>query len=86
MEVSVPGIGEGPFHALFVALYFEVMDMTIMKAGFVTEYIHKTKIGDRIGLRGRPYGKGYPLDLFKRQRCLDNGRRRRMAFPRLIVS
>jgi NAD(P)H-flavin reductase len=64
MEVTVPGIGEGPFTPSSSHYISEVMDMTIMKAGFVTEYIHKTKIGDRIGLRG-PYGKGYPLEKFK---------------------
>jgi len=64
MEVTVPGIGEGPFTPSSSHYISEVMDMTIMKAGFVTEYIHKTKIGDRIGLRG-PYGKGYSLDTFK---------------------
>jgi len=64
MEVSVPGIGEGPFTPSSSHYISDVMDMTIMKAGFVTEYIHKTRIGDRIGLRG-PYGKGYPLETFK---------------------
>jgi NAD(P)H-flavin reductase len=35
-----------------------------MKAGFVTEYVHKTKVGDRIGIRG-PYGTCYPIDKWK---------------------
>lgn len=64
MEVTVPNIGEGPFTPSSSHYISEVMDITIMKAGFVTEYVHKTNIGDRIGLRG-PYGVGYPLEKFK---------------------
>jgi len=64
MEVTVPGIGEGPFTPSSSHYIADTLDFTIMKAGFVTEYIHRTKVGDRLGLRG-PYGKGYPLAEFK---------------------
>jgi len=64
MEVTVPGIGEGPFTPSSSHYIADTLDFTIMKAGFVTEYIHRTKVGDRLGLRG-PYGKGYPLTEFK---------------------
>ncbi|HRU92028.1 MAG TPA: FAD/NAD(P)-binding protein [Candidatus Marinimicrobia bacterium] len=64
MEVTVPGIGEGPFTPSSSHYIADTLDFTIMKTGFVTEYIHRTKVGDRLGLRG-PYGKGYPLAEFK---------------------
>jgi len=64
VELSVPNIGEGPFTPSSSHNITEEMDITIMKTGFVTEYIHKVKVGDRLGIRG-PYGKGYPLDKFR---------------------
>lgn len=64
MELTIPGIGEGPFTPSSSHYIEDVMDITIMKAGFVTEHVHKTKVGDVVGLRG-PYGTCYPLDKFK---------------------
>jgi len=64
MELTIPGVGEGPFTPSSSHYIKDVMDITIMKAGFVTEYVHKTKVGDVVGLRG-PYGTCYPLDKFK---------------------
>ncbi len=60
IELTIPNIGEGPFTPSSADNVSEVMDITIMKAGFVTEYVHKTKVGDRVGLRG-PYGTCYPI-------------------------
>jgi NAD(P)H-flavin reductase len=64
VELSIPGIGEGPFTPSSSHYISEEMDITIMKTGFVTEYIHQTNIGDTIGLRG-PYGSRYPLEKFE---------------------
>ena len=64
MELSIPGIGEGPFTPSSSHYITETMDITIMKVGFVTEYVHKMKVGDRVGLRG-PYGTCYPLENLK---------------------
>ncbi len=64
VELSIPNIGEGPFTPSSSHYESEDLEITIMKTGFVTEYIHKAKAGDRIGLRG-PYGTCYPLDKFK---------------------
>ncbi|MBS3944447.1 MAG: FAD/NAD(P)-binding protein [Melioribacter sp.] len=63
VELSLPGIGEGPFTPSSSHYTSDVMDITIMKTGFVTEYIHKTSIGDTVGIRG-PYGSRYPLEKF----------------------
>jgi len=64
IELSLPGVGEGPFTPSSSHFVSEVMDVTIMKAGFVTKHIHQTRVGDRVGLRG-PYGTGYPLEKFE---------------------
>lgn len=64
VELTVPGIGEGPFTPSSSHYIVDKMDITIMKTGFVTEYVHKLKVGDIVGLRG-PFGTCYPLDKFK---------------------
>ncbi len=64
IELSVPGIGEGPFTPSSSHFETERMDVTIMKTGFVTNYVHQAKVGDRVGLRG-PFGSHYPLDKFE---------------------
>ncbi|MBN2281979.1 MAG: FAD/NAD(P)-binding protein [Candidatus Marinimicrobia bacterium] len=60
-ELSVPNIGEGPFTPSSGQFDRDILEFTIMKAGFVTEHIHQLKVGDRIGLRG-PFGTKYPID------------------------
>ncbi len=64
IELSVPGIGEGPFTPSSSHFVTETMDVTIMKAGFVTEYVHQAEAGDKVGLRG-PFGSWYPLEEFE---------------------
>jgi len=63
IELTIPGIGEGPFTPSSSHYISDVMDVTVMKAGFVTEYVHKTVVGDIVGLRG-PFGSRYPLEKF----------------------
>ncbi|MBN2104915.1 FAD/NAD(P)-binding protein [bacterium] len=64
MELTLPGIGEAPFTPSTSHFQTEVMDITIMKTGFMTEHIHQTKVGDLVGLRG-PFGTRYPLERFE---------------------
>jgi NAD(P)H-flavin reductase len=64
IELTVPGIGEGPFTPSSSHYISEDIDVTVMKAGFVTGYVHKLKVGDCVGLRG-PYGSSYPLEKFE---------------------
>lgn len=64
VELTIPGIGEAPFTPSTSHFVSDVMDITIMKTGFMTEYVHQTKEGDRVGLRG-PFGSYYPLEKFK---------------------
>ncbi|MDZ7725432.1 MAG: FAD/NAD(P)-binding protein [candidate division KSB1 bacterium] len=69
IELSIPGVGEGPFTPSSSHFETERMDVTIMKTGFVTNTIHQAKTGDRVGLRG-PFGSHYPLDTFEGKNIL----------------
>jgi sulfite reductase subunit B len=64
IEVTVPGIGEGPFTPSSDPNIAEKMEVTIMNVGKVTSTLHSMRPGQKIGVRG-PYGKGYPLDDFR---------------------
>jgi len=61
IELTIPGIGEAPFTHSSSPLETKRMEVTVMKTGYVTEYIHRLKKGDRVGIRG-PFGRGYPLE------------------------
>jgi len=69
IELTIPGVGEAPFTPSSRPSVRDVMEVTVMKVGKVTECIHELKKGDIVGLRG-PYGKGYPLDEFKGKEIL----------------
>ena len=63
IELSVDGIGEAPFTPSSSPLITEKLEVTVMKTGYVTEYMHMLKPGSYMGIRG-PYGRGYPLEMF----------------------
>ena len=63
IELTVDGIGEAPFTPSSSPLVTKQMDVTIMKAGYVTEYMHNMKPGEYMGIRG-PFGRGYPVEEF----------------------
>ncbi|MFH1552311.1 MAG: FAD/NAD(P)-binding protein [Candidatus Omnitrophota bacterium] len=69
IELTVPGIGEAPFTPSSNPIVKDIMEVTIMKVGKVTEKVHALKKSDIVGLRG-PYGAGYPLDHFKGKEVL----------------
>jgi sulfite reductase subunit B len=69
VEITVPGVGEAPFTPSSKPSVKDVMEVTVMKVGKVTERIHQLKKGDRIGVRG-PLGKGYPIDEFEGKEVL----------------
>ena len=64
IELSLPGIGEAPFTPSSDPGKTETIDVTIMNAGRVTSLLHASQHNIAVGMRG-PYGKGYPLDVFK---------------------
>ncbi|MGC9472283.1 MAG: FAD/NAD(P)-binding protein [Bacteroidales bacterium] len=61
IELTIPGVGEAPFTPSSSPLETKRMEVTVMKTGYVTDYIHRLKKGDRVGIRG-PFGRGYPLE------------------------
>lgn len=69
IELTIPGVGEAPFTPSSRPSVKEMMEVTVMKVGKVTEKIHELKKGDIVGLRG-PFGQGYPLDDFKGKEVL----------------
>ena len=69
IELTIPGVGEAPFTPSSRPAVKDMMEVTVMKVGKVTEKIHQVDKGDIVGLRG-PFGKGYPLDGFKGKEIL----------------
>jgi NAD(P)H-flavin reductase len=63
IELSVDGIGEAPFTPSSSPLVKEKIEVTVMKTGYVTEYMHNMRPGVYMGIRG-PYGRGYPVEKF----------------------
>jgi len=61
MQLTVPGLGEAPFTPSSSPRTPDRMEITILRAGTVTEALHRVRPGETLGLRG-PFGKGYPLD------------------------
>ncbi len=69
IQLTVPGVGEGPFTPSSSPYEKEQLEVTIMKVGRVTNALHKLKEGDIVGLRG-PFGKEYPLSRFENRELL----------------
>ncbi len=69
VELTVPGVGEAPFTPSSRPSQHDILELTIMKVGKVTEKIHELKKDDIVGVRG-PMGKGYPVDSFKGKEVL----------------
>lgn len=63
VEVTLDGIGEAPYTPSSSPYVKDKMELTIMKAGYVTGKMHELKGGEKIGIRG-PFGRGYPIDEF----------------------
>jgi len=63
VELTVPGEGEAPFTPSSSPAQAEQMEISIMKAGRVTELLHRCNKGQMVGIRG-PFGNGYPIDDF----------------------
>ncbi len=63
MQLTIAGIGEAPFTPSSSPYNLDTMEITILKAGHLTEAVHNLKAGDWVGLRG-PFGRGYPMEKF----------------------
>jgi sulfhydrogenase subunit gamma (sulfur reductase) len=63
--VSLPGIGEAPISVMSSpSRTGETFKLCIRNAGDLTSVIHTLQPGDEVGIRG-PFGRGFPIDLFK---------------------
>lgn len=69
MQLTIFGIGEAPFTPSSSPYSLDRMEITVLKAGHLTEAVHKLKPGDWVGLRG-PFGKGYPMQKFEGKEIL----------------
>lgn len=69
IEMTIPGVGEAPFTPSSSPYEKSKLEITIMKAGRVTDKIHRLKKGDIVGIRG-PYGNEYPLSEFEDKEIL----------------
>jgi len=69
VEITIPGVGEAPFTPSSQPSVKDIMEVSVMRVGKVTDKIHELKKGDVIGVRG-PFGKGYPLADFKGKEVL----------------
>jgi len=72
VELTVPGIGEAPFTPSSSPKIDERMEITIMRAGKVTDKLHELSASAEIGVRG-PFGRPYPIDDFKGREILIAG-------------
>ena len=64
LEISVPGVGEGPFGLASNPNRPETFRVTLRAVGAVTRALHAKKAGDQVGIRG-PFGNGFPFDEYK---------------------
>lgn len=63
MQVTYPGLGEAPFTPSSNPRIPQLIDITILKTGKVTDKLHGAQVGEVLGLRGA-FGKGYPIEKF----------------------
>lgn len=63
VELAVPGIGEAPFTPSSSPKISDNMEITIMRTGRVTDWLHNMQEGDELGVRG-PMGRAYPIEEF----------------------
>jgi NAD(P)H-flavin reductase len=62
MMVSIPGFGEAPISISSTPTRPGTLELSVRRAGKLTDAMHKLQAGDSIGLRG-PYGRPFPLDI-----------------------
>ena len=69
VELTIPGVGEAPFTPSSRPSVKDMVYLTIMRVGSVTEAVHCLEKGDTVGLRG-PLGTGYPIESFRDKEIL----------------
>jgi len=69
IQLTVPGIGEGPFTPSSSPYEREKIEVTIMRVGKITSSLHEMREGNLVGIRG-PYGNRYPIEEWKNKEVL----------------
>jgi len=70
VELSVLGVGEGPFSLPSAPTRSGILQLAIRRAGVLTNYLFDhVREGDEVGLRG-PLGHGFPIERFVDQDVL----------------
>ena len=69
VQLGLPGVGEAPFTPSSSPAEPERIEVTVLKAGFVTNALHDIEPGAVLGMRG-PFGKGYPFQKLEGQEVL----------------
>jgi NAD(P)H-flavin reductase len=64
VQLGLPGVGEAPFTPSSSPEAPERLEITIVRAGYVTHALHALEPGAVLGVRG-PFGKGYPTAKFE---------------------
>ncbi len=68
-ELSIAGTGEIPIGIASSPVEKGFIKFTVNRAGVVTTYLHKMRVGDIMGIRG-PLGNSYPWDLLEGKNIL----------------
>jgi NAD(P)H-flavin reductase len=63
IELTLNGYGEAPFTPSSSPFIQDKLEVTVMKAGYITGKFHKLSPGEVLGIRG-PFGRGYPVFKF----------------------
>lgn len=61
VQLSVPGAGEVPISPADLPGEDGTLDLCVRRVGHVTEQLHRTQVGARLGIRG-PFGTGFPIE------------------------
>ena len=69
IQLTIPGVGEGPFTPSSSPYEKEKIEVTIMRVGKITSSLHTKDKGDVVGIRG-PYGNRYPIEEWKGKEVL----------------
>jgi sulfhydrogenase subunit gamma (sulfur reductase) len=61
VELSIPGIGEAPFGFASSPLNKEYFELSIKRAGVLTDALHNLIAGQKVWIRG-PFGNTFPVE------------------------
>ncbi|MCL5037982.1 MAG: FAD/NAD(P)-binding protein [Chloroflexi bacterium] len=69
LELSLLGAGECPISISSAPIQLPTLDLSIKRAGIVTEAVHQLYPGEVVGVRG-PYGRPFPMEEWRSKNLL----------------